>query len=48
MSMSRREKWFIGISGAVLLVLVALVVAGWILGRRFEPYIRQQAEQYLR
>src|SRR3954447_26163093 len=46
--MSRREKWFAGIGGSLLLVFIGLIVAGWILSRRFEPYIRQQAEQYLR
>jgi hypothetical protein len=46
--MSRREKWFAGIGGALVLVFFGLAAAGWILSRRFEPYIRQQAEQYLR
>ena len=46
--MSRREKWFAGIGIAAVLIFGALLVAGSILSRRFEPYIRQQAEQYLR
>jgi hypothetical protein len=46
--MARREKT-IAILGIVVLVFVAgLIVAGNILGRRIEPYIKQQAEQYLR
>src|SRR3982751_2253868 len=46
--MSRREKWFAGIGGSLLLVFIGLIVAGWILSRRVGPYIRPQAEQYLR
>ena len=33
---------------AAIVVLAGLIVAGSILSRRIEPYIRQQAEQYLR
>ena len=46
--MSRREKWVAGSGAAVIAVLIGLIVAGSILSRRIEPYIRQQAEQYLR
>src|ERR1035438_6079745 len=46
--MSRREKYAAGLGAAVIAVLVGLIVAGSILSRRIEPYIRQQAEQYLR
>src|ERR1035441_4378262 len=46
--MSRREKWVAGSGAAAIAVLIGLIVAGSILGRRIEPYIRQQAEQYLR
>src|ERR1017187_8446744 len=46
--MSRREKWVAGSGAAAIAVLNGLIVAGSILGRRIEPYIRQQAEQYLR
>ena len=35
--MSRKEKWFAGIGGGLVLVFIGLVVAGWILSRRFEP-----------
>jgi len=46
--MSRRERWFAGIGAAIVLVVAGLFIAGAILSRRVEPYIRQQAEQYLR
>src|ERR1035437_3195271 len=46
--MSRREKYVAGLGAAVIVVLIGLIVAGSILSRRIEPYIRQQAEQYLR
>ncbi|MCX6628287.1 MAG: hypothetical protein NTW28_11740, partial [Candidatus Solibacter sp.] len=32
----------------MIVVLIGLIIAGSILSRRIEPYIRQQAEQYLR
>src|SRR5664279_4606025 len=46
--MSRREKYVAGLGAAVIVVMAGLIVAGSILSRRIEPYIRQQAEQYLR
>jgi hypothetical protein len=46
--MSRREKYVAGLGAAVIVVVAGLIVAGSILSRRIEPYIRQQAEQYLR
>src|ERR1035437_5236579 len=46
--MSRREKYVAGFGAAVIVVLIGLIVAGSILSRRIEPYIRVQAEQYLR
>src|ERR1035438_371496 len=46
--MSLREKWVAGSGAAAIAVLIGLIVAGSILSRRIEPYIRQQAEQYLR
>src|ERR1035438_8358835 len=46
--MSRREKYVAGLGVAVMVVRAGLIVAGSILSRRIEPYIRQQAEQYLR
>src|SRR5450631_2613179 len=46
--MSRREKYVAGFGSAAIVVLIGLIVTGSILSRRVEPYIRQQAEQYLR
>ena len=46
--MSRRKKYAVGIGTAVAAVLTGLVIAGSILKRRIEPYIRQTTEQYLR
>src|ERR1035437_6018728 len=46
--MSRREKYVAGFGAAAIVVLIGLIVAGSILSRRIEPYIRQHAEQYLR
>ena len=46
--MSRREKYVAGLGAAAIVVLAGLIVTGSILSRRIEPYIRQQAEQYLR
>ena len=46
--MSRREKYVAGFGAAAIVVLIGLIVAGSILSRRIEPYIRLQAEQYLR
>jgi hypothetical protein len=42
-------KWAAGLgAAAAIAVLIGLIVAGSTLSRRIEPYIRQQAEQYLR
>src|ERR1035438_9216552 len=46
--MSCRKKIVAGFGAAVIVVVIGLIVAGSILSRRIEPYIRQQAEQYLR
>jgi len=45
--MSRRQKWLIACSVCMSLALVALFVASRIFSRRFEPYIRAQAIEYL-
>ena len=45
--MSRKKKWLIGIAAAAMLGIFALVVAASILARRFEPYVREQAIEYL-
>jgi hypothetical protein len=41
------RKWLIGGGIAVAVVLAAVGTAGWMAARRFEPYIRAQAIQYL-
>ena len=46
--MSRREKYVAGFGLAVIAVLIGLIIAGSRLSHRIEPYIRDQAEQYLR
>jgi hypothetical protein len=46
--MSRREKYVAGFGAVAIAVLIGLIVAGSIMSRRIEPYIRQEAEQYLR
>ncbi|MBE3118900.1 MAG: hypothetical protein IMZ50_09120 [Candidatus Atribacteria bacterium] len=47
-TMSRKRKWLIGIAVATMLGIVALFVTASILARRSEPYIREQAIDYLR
>ena len=46
--MTRKREWLIGIAVATMLGIVALFVTASILARRFEPYIREQAIEYLR
>lgn len=46
--MSRREKYVAGFGGAAIVVLIGLIIAGARLSHRIEPFIRDQAEQYLR
>jgi len=45
--MSRKRKWLLGIGVCLLLGFVALLLAASALAHRFEPYIREQAIQYL-
>ncbi len=45
--MNRKKKWLIGIGATAMLGIFALVVAASIMARRFEPYIREQAIEYL-
>jgi len=47
-TMTRKRKWLIGVAVATMLGIVALFVTASILARRFEPYIREQAVEYLR
>ena len=43
----RTKKWLAGIGAAVAIMLVAIVVTGYILARRVEPFIREQVIAYL-
>lgn len=43
----RKKKWLIGSVLAFVGIAIALVVAGYFVSRRFEPYIREQAVHYL-
>src|SRR5438045_7410493 len=45
--MRRRQKWLIGCGVCVLCALLGLFIAAKVLARRFEPYIRAQAIEYL-
>jgi hypothetical protein len=45
--MSRRQKWLTGLGIAALAGLASLFIAAHVLSRRFEPYIRAQAIEYL-
>ncbi len=44
---ARRKKWIFIIGGGSVAALAAMFVAGSILAKKFEPYIRQQAIDYL-
>lgn len=44
---TRTKRWVIGIAATALTVLVALSVVGYVVARRFEPYIRDQVVSYL-
>ena len=46
--MGRKRKWLIGIAVATILGIAALSVIAFVLARRFEPYMREQAVEYLR
>src|SRR5689334_7454941 len=43
----KKKRWLIGIGSAVAFVIIALLIAAAILARRMEPYVRQQAIEYL-
>ena len=45
--LSTKKKWLVGVAGIAMLGTVALVVAASILARRFEPYVHEQAIEYL-
>ena len=46
-TMVRKRNWLIGIAVATLLGTAALFVIAAVLARRFEPYMREQAVEYL-
>lgn len=41
------RKWLVAALCAVALLLGGLAAAGWVVGRRFEPFVQQQAIMYL-
>ncbi|HEU5259343.1 MAG TPA: hypothetical protein VFU28_25320 [Vicinamibacterales bacterium] len=43
----RTKKWLAGIGAAVAVMLVAMLVTGYVLARRVEPFIREQVIAYL-
>ena len=47
MTPRKKKNWLIGIGLFAIVAVVALVVAGRLLAAHFEPYIRDQAIQYL-
>jgi hypothetical protein len=46
--MTRKKKWLLGLGIVAGVALIGLTVAGIVLNRRFQPYLRQQAILYLR
>jgi hypothetical protein len=44
---SRKKKWLIGIAVVGALGVAGIFIAASILAKRFEPYIKEQAENYL-
>jgi hypothetical protein len=45
--LSRRAKWLLAIATAALILVIALVIAGYVVANRFEPYVRAQVILYL-
>jgi hypothetical protein len=43
----RKKRWLIGIGVGVVIGVAALAIAASILSKRFEPFIREQAIQYM-
>jgi hypothetical protein len=43
----RKKRWLIGIGVTVVVTIAALAIAASILSKRFEPFIREQAIQYM-
>jgi hypothetical protein len=44
---TRTKKWLAGIGAAVAAMLIAMLVTGYVLARRVEPFIREQVIAYL-
>ncbi len=47
MSLQKKHWWWIGIGTTLVVAVIAVFVSASILGKRFEPYIREQAISYL-
>ena len=45
--LSRRTKWLLAAGAATVVLVVALVIAGYVVASRFEPYVRAQVIAYL-
>jgi hypothetical protein len=43
----RKKKWLVGIAATAAIVLLVLFIAGRAMAKRFDPYIREQAVNYL-
>src|ERR1700722_5459688 len=43
----RKKRWLIGLAATAVLAVTGLIIAASILSKRFEPYIHDQAIQYL-
>src|SRR6266511_4256251 len=41
------RKWILRAAGVLAFLFIASLTAGWILARRFEPFVREQAIGYL-
>jgi hypothetical protein len=44
----KQRRWIIGIVGGATIVVIGLAIAASYLSRRFEPFIREQALEYMR
>src|SRR5918993_4619127 len=43
----KKKRWLIGLTGVGVLTIAGLAIAASVLSRRFEPFIREQAVQYM-
>jgi hypothetical protein len=46
--MTRKKKWLLAIGAVAGVAIIGLTLAGIVLNRRFQPYLREQAILYLR